>query len=280
MIPKIIHQTAPNKTFLDPLFKKNIDFLRENNPDWEYRLYDNDDCRKFIQKKFNKEYLISFDKIHPDYGAAKADFFRYLLMYVMGGLYLDIKSSAKFPLSKVMRESDSYLLSYWDNGEHGKYPKVGYWPEYGVDNELQQWFIACEPRHPFLEEVILKVKNNIEKYNPFIFGIGGTGVIRTTGPVAYSLAIQDIKNQHAHRLVNIEDMGLEYSFLRDQKIDVRRLIGNDYTKSKKFLTATPLITRFLYSTYHWVNYDLKILIRHPIPKSLKIYLKNILKMRK
>lgn len=273
-IPKIIHQTVPNKGSLSPLFRENIDFLKTNNPDWDHRLYDDEDCRKFILENFGDDYLNTFNKIHPEYGAAKADFFRYLLIYRIGGVYLDIKSTAMRPLSEVISESDSYILSYWDNAKAGKYPGVGFWPQYGIENELQQWHIIAEAQHPYLREVINRVKNNIDRYDPFAFGIGGIGVLRATGPIAYSLAIEPIKTQYSHRHVQIEDLGIDYSFLRNQAIDARKLIGSDYTKSKQPLTGVSTLKRLCFGITHWAQNDLKILIRHPVPKCLK----NVLKL--
>ncbi|MCA3362157.1 MAG: hypothetical protein INF74_09420, partial [Roseomonas sp.] len=61
------------------------------NPDWEYRLYEDADCERFIRENYDAETFKLFRSIHPDYGAARADFFRYLLLYRLGGVYLDIK---------------------------------------------------------------------------------------------------------------------------------------------------------------------------------------------
>ena len=39
-------------------------------------------------------------------------FFRYLLMYEIGGVYLDIKSTANKKLDDVLEENDAFILSH------------------------------------------------------------------------------------------------------------------------------------------------------------------------
>ena len=46
-------------------------------------------CRDFIAKHFSEEVVYTFDKLKP--GAYKADLWRYCVMYITGGIYLDIK---------------------------------------------------------------------------------------------------------------------------------------------------------------------------------------------
>ena len=273
-IPKIIHQTIFSRKTLHPLFQENIDFLKRMNPDWEHRLYDDEDCRRFILRIYGKEYLDTFNAIDSVYGAAKADFFRYLLMYEYGGVYLDIKSRTRLPLTQVLTDTDHYILSYWDNAAVGKFAGCGFWPEYGVPSELQQWHIIASPKHPYLQAVIEQVKFNLDHYDPFRLGIGGLSVLRGTGPIAYSLAIEPIKNQHPHCQVCIEDLGIEYSFLEVQKINHRDLMGSNYAKASRFLTPVPRIKGLCFRLYRWSSQDLKVMLRHPIPKSVKLKLKK------
>jgi mannosyltransferase OCH1-like enzyme len=111
LIPKIIHQTIRSKAALHTLFQENIECLKSINPGWEHRLYDDEDCRQFILQAYGQDYLDTFNRIDSAYGAAKADFFRYLLMYEYGGVYLDIKSRTRLPLTQVLADDDHYILS-------------------------------------------------------------------------------------------------------------------------------------------------------------------------
>lgn len=83
-IPRRICQTNYSKELPTEL-KENIARIKSLNPGWSYELYDDADIEQFIGEYYPSELLRYFDKIHPSYGAAKADLFRYLCVYVMGG---------------------------------------------------------------------------------------------------------------------------------------------------------------------------------------------------
>lgn len=214
-IPRIIHQTFYTPD-LPPDLRKNVDHLKASNPGWEYRFYDDAAIVDFILKNYPPVVLQYFERIDPRYGAARADLFRYLLMYKVGGVYLDIKSTATQPLDEVLLPEDRFLLSEWNNENAGfdAWGKHYELNDFG-GREFQQWYIACASGHPFLRAVIDNVLNNIDTYIPGLHGTGKPGVLRVTGPIAYSLAIHRIRSAHPHRLVNSqEDLGLRYSVMK------------------------------------------------------------------
>ena len=49
----------------------------------------------YIRREYGESILSCYLRIDPVYGAARADLFRYLLLYRTGGVYLDIKSAAR-----------------------------------------------------------------------------------------------------------------------------------------------------------------------------------------
>ena len=237
-IPKIIHQTLNNKYELNPIFKANIEKLKYHNLNWEHRLYDDNDQRKFISNCYGADFLQSFDKINALYGAARADFFRYLLMYELGGVYLDIKSTSNKKLDDVLQEDESFVLSRWANKDGERYQGWGRHPEFGVESEYQQWHIIAAPRHPFLKSVISIVKINIDEYKPIRDGVGQIGVLRLTGPIAYTLAIEAIKKFHKHRLVDITNLGFEHSIVPDIPLST---IGNLYGREHYSILREPIV---------------------------------------
>ncbi len=204
-IPKIIHQTVASKEGLHPAYEANIARLKAANPGWEHRLYDNADIEAFIAANYDAAMLKAYRRLNPVYGAMRADFFRYLLMYKQGGVYLDIKSSCREPLDAILRLDESYLLSHWRDERWGRYPELGPLGEY------QQWHIVAAPGHPFLATVIQRINENIARYTPGRDGTGRLAVFRLTGPIAYTLAIEPVRNQHPHRLVDAEMMGFVYT---------------------------------------------------------------------
>ena len=177
-IPKIIHQTFRTKE-LPKEIENTVDNLKKMNPDFEYRFYDDEDCYNFIKEHYDDETLSLYLSINPNYGSCRADFFRYLLIYKIGGVYLDIKSSTSRPLSETILPTDEYLLSHWIGKDWNELL------EYQL-GEFQNWHIISVPNHPFLKQTIELVKENIRNYDG---QKGKKAVLHLTGPVAYSKAI-------------------------------------------------------------------------------------------
>jgi mannosyltransferase OCH1-like enzyme len=87
-IPLKIFQTWETKKL--PTYMKNVtDTIRRCNPEFEYFLYDDKDCEKFIEKNYSFDVLNAFNTLIP--GAYKADLWRYCILYFYGGIYVDIK---------------------------------------------------------------------------------------------------------------------------------------------------------------------------------------------
>lgn len=214
-IPKVIHQTAPDG-FMPKEIEDNILFLKSLNPDWEYRLYNDTDIQQYISQYF--PFLLDvYLSINKAYGAMRADFFRYLLIYNEGGVYLDLKSSFSMPLSDTLLPDDAYLLSHWDWS--GQFKNYGNHPEIkNPKGEFQQGFIISAKGHPFLKAVIEAVIVNIRHYDYLRDGAGKKAVLRVSGPIAYTLAITPLLAQHKSRLVHSEkDLGYICSIYPDRK---------------------------------------------------------------
>jgi inositol phosphorylceramide mannosyltransferase catalytic subunit len=223
LIPRNIFQTCRCKQGLHAVIRENVDFLKRNNPGWRYCLYDDEEILDFIGSNYEKRIGDAYLRINPAYGAARSDYFRYLLLYKLGGLYLDIKSSACKPLDSVIRPDDAFLLSRWKcaNGKHSAH---------GIDDEYQQWFIASEAGHPFLRAVINLVTENILAYRPFANGVGRIGVLATTGPIAYSKAILPLVGNSKCRFIETDEIGFSYSIFAEKQH--RKLVSKHYSKLK------------------------------------------------
>lgn len=214
-IPKIIHQTFKSYK-LPEQFRRNVIRIQEMNPGWEYRLYDDKAVEEFIRKEYGGGVLKTYFKIDSRYGAARADLFRYLLIYKMGGVYLDIKSTFSCPMDQVIKGDEGCILSQWSNREGERHEGIGLKPEVSDirGGELQQWHVIAAPGHPFLYAVLNTVFRRIESYRPWRDGTGKVGVLRLTGPIMYTLTIMPIIQMHQHKFVRNEaEVCLNYSIL-------------------------------------------------------------------
>lgn len=236
-IPRIIHQTYRSWEALPEAVQANIHHIRQLNPGWDYRLYEDADIETFIRETYGSAMLELYQRIDPAYGAARADFFRYLLIYAQGGVYIDVKSAVTRPLDQVLQPDDRYILSHWDNRPGGKYVHWGMHDDLArfERGEYQQWHVIGVAGHPFLEAVIRQVIDNLLHYDSRVTGVGFMGVLRNTGPIAYTLAIEQVRHLHPYRQVEIEqDLGIEYSIYdamsKDRQKNHRNLFARHYTE--------------------------------------------------
>ncbi len=91
IIPKIIHQiwVGPNKP--PAIFEKSQESIRRLHPDWEYKLWTDEDVASF--GLHNQDLYDQCD----NYGE-KADIFRYEILHRYGGMYLDVDFICLKPL--------------------------------------------------------------------------------------------------------------------------------------------------------------------------------------
>lgn len=88
VIPLKIYQTWQTKN-LPVHMRANVELLKMQNPRFEHFLFDDNDCREFIKTHFDESVLKAYDTLIP--GAYKADLWRCCVLYINGGIYMDIK---------------------------------------------------------------------------------------------------------------------------------------------------------------------------------------------
>ncbi|MCS3532110.1 glycosyltransferase family 32 protein [Chryseobacterium sp. JUb7] len=163
-IPKQIFQTFKTKK-LPLITKLHIWYMKKKNPEYRYFFYDDHDIEKFITDEFPPEYIESYNKL--TIGAAKADFFRYAVLYKKGGVYLDIDSAITKPLRYLIKENDEAVISA------ERHP-----------NLYVQWGLIFSKNHPFLKKTLELMIDNIQTHRY------PNDVHSTTGPSVFSQGIK------------------------------------------------------------------------------------------
>jgi mannosyltransferase OCH1-like enzyme len=181
IIPLKIYQTWYTKN-LPIKMKENIEKLKRANPEFEHYLFDDNDCREFIKDKFDKDVLMAYDTLIP--GAYKADLWRLCILYVNGGIYIDVKLNCMngFKLMELTEENHFVL------------DRV---PPLSIYNAL----MVCEKGHPFLLMGINKIVENVK--NKFY----GKCPLEPTGPVMLGNLILKNKLKLNTDLVHYIDSG-------------------------------------------------------------------------
>jgi len=149
-IPMKIFQTWHSKV-LPPYMQKCVDQLKTENPEFEYFLFDDEDCRNFIKEHFDSDILDAFDHLKP--GTYKADLWRYTVLYINGGIYLDIKYQPSYGFKFKYFLDKEYLVL--------ERPSSNFWApdSYGIYNAM----MICKPRNPLLLNAINKIAENVKK---------------------------------------------------------------------------------------------------------------------
>ena len=194
--------------------QRNVDAHKARNPGWEHRLYNEEAAISLILDHYGDDMLYNYMRISEEYPAARVDFLRHLIIFAYGGVYFDIKSCFHLPLDEVIKPDDSYLLAQWRNGQGEPNEGWGVHPDLKhIDRgEYMSYFIIAEPGHPYSAAVIKNILYNIAHYRPWS-SVGRMGVLRTTGPIAYTLGIHPIRDQYPHRFVTETELGCSPSLL-------------------------------------------------------------------
>jgi mannosyltransferase OCH1-like enzyme len=176
MIPKRIFQTWSPKE-VDPVLLNWIERTKAMNPGYRHFLFNDSDREEFILREYPGEIAECYQRL--TIGAARADFWRYLVLYKYGGVYIDLDSEIKKPLDMLIRPDDEAIISVEGNPFN-----------------YVQWALMFRAGHPLLKRTIDLVVDNI-KTNRYPNDISAM-----TGPVAFARAIGAEVKEKGYSLVH------------------------------------------------------------------------------
>lgn len=169
MIEKNIFQSWHTNNINNHVQQK-IDHFKGLNPGYKYHLYNDDDIDNFVNEHYKGEIADCYNKLNII--VAKVDFWRYLVLYKYGGIYLDMDSSIEKSLDELIKNEDEAIITAEGN------------PDLYV-----QWALIFSKGHPILKKTIELVVDNIknDKYH--------NNIHKMTGPTVYTRAINEIHMQ-------------------------------------------------------------------------------------
>lgn len=143
-IPQIIHQTYSD---IKKVPLKVYENIKKFAPLHQHVLYDDAAALKFLTRNFNSQVSKAFESLVL--GAHKADLFRYAVLYICGGIYLDIKTELIEDVSKTFPSDTTNITTVLSQ----KY------------KEIYQGVIAAPPR----QSIFLYLIDAIVKSGPTPF---------------------------------------------------------------------------------------------------------------
>ena len=128
-------------------------------PAYTFQFMNDEDIAQFIQNEFPvdvyQDYLLLND------GAAKADYWRLLVLQKHGGVYVDMDAHFVWPLDRILKEDDAEL-----------YLKVNGDQDFSITN----YFIASTTNHCHLEKIIAEVRHRTQhRMQKTAWGLTGPG---------------------------------------------------------------------------------------------------------
>lgn len=134
VIPKKVMQTYFDISKIPQKVYNNIAIYANG---FEHIIYDDNSALSFLDEFYSKDVVKAFNKLQN--GAHKADLLRYCLLYIYGGIYLDVKTELIAPLIDIFYSNsniDIYVVLMHDN--------------YGIYNGV----IATKPQNKIFLELI------------------------------------------------------------------------------------------------------------------------------
>lgn len=170
IIPNNIYQAWSNRSIMPPSIIESTNNIKINNPEFNYYLYDEYECREFINKNFSDEIKEVYDILAPS--AYKTDMWRYCILYLNGGIYLDSKFCVlnNFKLINLLKH-EIFCQEIKD-----------------VENNVLSVYngiIITKPKNDILYQCILQICENVK--NNFY----GNSSLDPTGPVMMKQFISD-----------------------------------------------------------------------------------------
>ena len=114
MIPKIIYRSWKTQNF-HPKIYKQIKKMLDLNKDYDQVIYTDEQINDYVLSNYDSEVYKAFNKLTVM--TAKVDFWRYLILYQKGGIYLDIDSTINSKISTFLNEDDDALITAETNPE-------------------------------------------------------------------------------------------------------------------------------------------------------------------
>ena len=227
MIEKNIFQCYWNRNpSIEPLVSIMINKYKLMNPDYTHYLYDENDMDNFVNENFNKEIIECYNKLNIR--IARSDFWRYLVLFKYGGVYLDMDSGIEKSLDELIKEDDQAIITAEGN-----------------PNLYVQWGLIFSKEHPILKKTIELICNNI-KNNSY-----PNDIHKMTGPMVYSKAINEIHKELFNNIINHKDIKIDTNITYKFNNISFRLFGIDY--SSYFCFKNNLNHLLYNNNKHWTQ---------------------------
>jgi len=201
-IPNVVYQTWKEPRLSAP-HARTLARFRRRNPDFTFELFDDTRAADYMETHYAGQPILEVFR-YVKVPAARADLWRYCILYQAGGMYCDIDSLIKVPLRRFLEGNPSEVLSFegdcWAGvlapGEFADAKAFLAGPSDAArskldlpDHTVLNWFLAFEPGHPALAATLEVIVENFPFFRGRVFDPVWRGVIHSTGPLALTQGV-------------------------------------------------------------------------------------------
>jgi mannosyltransferase OCH1-like enzyme len=163
------------------------------NSGWSHHLYDDNEMAEFIRVHFPGRVYAAFSSLAI--GAARADIWRYCVLYKYGGVYLDIDADITAPLDKLIRIDDEAIITREQ-----------------VSGLFNQWILIFSRGHPLLKAIIDECVENV-------ISRASNNILHLTGSTVFSQVINSRLKSNQLRQVDSQGFGGDIWHSLDSKLE-------------------------------------------------------------
>lgn len=166
VIPKNIFMTwETNKNEISSELLYYVNSWEKYNPNYKIQFYNKEERYQFIKDNFDSKVLNIYNRLKP--GALKADLWRYCVLYIYGGFYVDIDTECFSSLDNLIDENTRFICPIDSPTKFDYY--------------LANGFLGSISRHSLLKRCIDHIIEVICTYDPkskiLVTNISGPGCL-------------------------------------------------------------------------------------------------------
>jgi len=214
-IPKQVFQTYKSSIFDSAHGTQLINF-RQINADCSYYFYDDISIDDYMAKNWGTHPIFQV-YLGVQYGASKADIWRYCVLYDHGGVYLDIDSSILFKVGSIPKdisEAISFEQNKVSDFSGGDWPFVKFFEASNFREDslafpgsiVPQWLLIFRKKHWILGRVIELICINSGFYRNRVFDNVLFAVCALAGPILFTQAIWE----YSRKGMPLTNFGMEF----------------------------------------------------------------------
>lgn len=224
MIPKRIYQTWKTKD-LPRGVAIAVKQMLALNPGYTHHLYDDHEIEEFMLTHYAGRVYNAFSQL--SIGAARADLWRYCVLYKYGGVYLDIDAGITKSLDNgLIRADDDAVITREQ-----------------VEGLFNQWILIFSKGHPLLKAVIDECADNIESRS-------SNNILHLTGSTVFTRVINARFKSNQLKYVDSNGYGGDIWHSLDYKLEA---LFN--CPGRKYRARFYGVDMNEYATYHNPGYD-------------------------